>query len=270
MPQKHPYHDLESENKPLVCFVVRNICPDLLHLLDTTAEGCPGLRFATAIPITYRPKTKDFDIPTWTKEALGCQLPNIERILYYESTKIQKLFTQLDMLMESLSPNLPSSIVLHLVHPKVSALSAFKKKYPDIKLILRIGPETYQNVGATPRRVLLRINDYRYLVDTILLKPRDRSLENPIDLTELEIIIDLLSEKANRFHLAIANGFDQNSGEALRQFLESYPGIGIFAYHQLIGSPDSDPNAKTMLAFMKMIKTAYPERVRRLQPSFGA
>lgn len=258
----HICHNPE-EYRPTVCIV--NVT-DLLILraIANYASTYPKVRIATAIPISYDRYSRRHPAPKQLRQSLRHENPligprRIRKIIYFDSSDPNNLFEHIKNML-CLTQIEPDAILFNLPWPPIRQLEKIRVVYPSIDLILKIDPCAYDIAHRSPRNVMKRLNSYRLLIDEVLLKPKNREMTEPIDLTSAAELIEYLSDCAGWLSLAVAGGFNEMSLDPLREFLKSKAGVGIFAYKQLVGRPEMGPDIEVCCSFLDMIRTAYPKR----------
>ncbi len=213
-------------------------------------------------PVVVNP---DVQVPDKVRTAIQSEFPSVEEMsrgfiddpdvmntihyadLYgpdgpWKAGEAPDVLKNLELCVEHGGPNL-DAIQLDMVWPDPDALLQFRRKHPDIEIVLQLGKFSFGEDGTIdPATVTERLSKYGKSVDHVLLdlsmgKGRQMTDE---DVASLKKLMWAIQDKTPDIGLAIAGGLGAGSGQntpnqsvysmdSLREIARDFPGISIDA-----------------------------------------
>lgn len=207
----------------------------------------------------------DAKLPDEVRHAIQSEFPSIEQIsqgfiddpdvmntIHYadlygpngprKAGEAPDVLKNLELCVEHGGPNL-DAIQLDLVWPDPDALLEFRRKHPDIEIVLQLGKFSFGEDGKIDEvEVTKRLSEYGRSVDHVLLDlsmGKGRQMTDD-DVTSLKKLMWAIQDATPDIGLAIAGGLGAGSGlnspnqsvysmESLRDIARDFPGVSIDA-----------------------------------------
>jgi len=173
--------------------------------------------------------------------------------LYFTTDQPETISTQLIHIMEESAKQgfVPDMILLNVPWPPTDELRSFKDAYPDTGLILKIGPDAYDKVGRIPEKLRSRLAKYRHMIESVVLKPVERSGSEEIDPLSVCELVEVLADL--NFDLMYANHLAPRDWKKMRKILhKGFPGIGFIFYTELLKGDGKFSTKKTIATLNKL------------------
>lgn len=217
----------------------------------------------------------DADIPDTVREAIQSEFPTLEQLsqgfiddgdvmntIHYadlygpngprKAGEAPDVLKNLELCVRHGGPNL-DAIQLDIAWPDPGALAEFRRRHPDIEIVLQVGKFSFEDDGSiNAAKVAERLRGYGKSVDHVLLdlsmgKGRQMTDE---DVASLKRLMWAIQDTTPDIGLAIAGGLGAGVGtnnpnqsvysmDSLREIARDFPGISIDAQGGL--KPDDTP-----------------------------
>lgn len=149
----------------------------------------------------------------------------------YRPKEVQTLFDDLELVVKYGGEHM-HAIQLDVTWPNLDEIKKFKDKYPDLIIILQVGPFAFKEVDNDPQKVVDRLREYGDSIDFVLL---DRSMGRGVGMESegLLPLLRLIKKELPGLGLAIAGGLGPDSMDLLEPIAKEFPGISIDAQGRL-------------------------------------
>lgn len=248
-----------------VCDVIspEDVKAMLAELRNSRAD--PGRRLMVGIMTHPAVINPGLQIPDEVRNAIQTEFPTVEQIaegfiddpdvmntihyadLYgpngpWKAGEAPDILKNLELCVEHGGPNL-DAIQLDLIWPNPDALIEFRRKHPEIEIVLQLGKFSFENDGKIDEaKVTEHLRRYGKAVDHVLLdlsmgKGRQMTDE---DVASLKKLMWAIQDERPDIGLAIAGGLGAGSDvdapnqsvysmDSLREIARDFPGISIDA-----------------------------------------
>ncbi len=190
-------------------------------------------------------KTKDI------KDIFICN-PRVLNIVHYCNSSQKNMFSDLEKLIEISGPNL-HGFQLNMRWPNISILKEFKEKYPDMKIVLQIERDDFDELS--PDQMAIELSRYINLIEAVIL---DTSMGAGIQMdTNLLISYANAIKDISNLNIVFAGGLCAKNISIIKPIIELFPSASIDAEGQLMnasGALDMQKTLDYLQAALKMFQ----------------
>lgn len=187
-------------------------------------------------------------------------LHRVKYIIHHRSDSQNQLLNDMCKIAE-LSKDAFSAIQIDeisgLAFPDAKILKSFTRKYPQITLILQVGPQALEKIGSDLLLLRRELAQYSKIVGGLLLDRSDsRGIQ--LDPNELSPIVQMLSEDFPDYHLIIAGGLNTMNMSCISSLFKINSKLSIDAESVFFEGKGEDEvfNTSTIQEYLSAYKKA--------------
>jgi phosphoribosylanthranilate isomerase len=148
-------------------------------------------------------------------------------VVHYATRDRETLLNQLGEIV-SLAPDLIHGIQLNIVWPDPEVVAVFKQSFPNIKLILQVGPKAFEEANRSKDEIYAKFKPYEGTIDYVLLDDSG-GYGKEMDPSFLLWLIRKLKAKKYAVNIVVAGGLSPSNLKLIEPIVEEVPDVSIDA-----------------------------------------
>lgn len=168
------------------------------------------------------------------------QHPSALNLIHYHTKNTETLCEQLSSLTILGSKNL-HGFQLNFTWPPILELIKYRSICQDNIIVMVITPQAFEDVKNSPRLLVSRIEDYKGLIDYVLLD-RSEGYGIYLDTKFMKKYLDVLYSKDLGMGIGVAGGLSENTLHLIEPLIADFPDLSFDAEDKLRNSYDDSLN----------------------------
>jgi len=152
-------------------------------------------------------------------------------LVHYNTKELPTLYDQLIEVTDISGPNF-HGLQLNIAWPDIHALENYRKRHWDMKIVLQVGRNAFEQVENSPEALVKKFEDYCDLVNYVLLDPSG-GLGKALDTDIAKSYLDELAAEKFRLGFGVAGGLSPTTLHLVSPLLFYYPNLCIDAEGRL-------------------------------------
>ncbi len=190
-----------------------------------------------------------------------CRIVNSVHYANYDADRGFHLCAELSSVVDLCGPNM-KALQLDMIWPDPAELEAFKKKCPDIDLILQIGRDAMYMHNEDPIKIAHEVKHYVGIISHVLIDASGGE-GYAIDLPGVEGYIDGICNLTSELQFTVAGALGPKTVWRVAELVKRY-GVSIDAQSQLTksGRPGDHLDVDVTKLYIQRAKSLYPSKKR--------